>query len=157
MEPFPRLNHLRLSSKLHLNNKLHLNPELKLNHKLLLHRRKLRLHHPLLLLPSLVTKPSLSTLPRRNRQILPTPPTVTTQTDVNNQIIDSMDKDKDKDKDKHEEVDLEVKVRGVEVVDKGRGVGAVEHLGERRGLLGEVRLLLPSRRRWCEEVSGDDG
>jgi hypothetical protein len=155
MEPFPRLSHLRLSSKLHLNNKLHLNPELKLNNKLLLHRRKLRLHHPSLLLPSLATRPSLSTPPRRNRQILPTLPTVTTQTDVNNQTTDSMVKAKDKDK--HEEVDLEVRARGDEAVDKGRGVGAVEHLGVRRGLLGEVRPLLPSRRRWCEEVSGDDG
>jgi hypothetical protein len=43
-----------------------------------------------------------------------------------------------------------VKVREVEVVDKGRGAGEVERLGARRGLLGEVRLLLPSRRRWCE-------
>lgn len=82
---------------------------------------------------------------RRNRQILPILLPATTQTDVNNQTTDSMVKVKDKDKD--EEEDLEVKVRGDEVVDKGRGVGAVEHPGARRDLLGEVRLLLPSRRR----------
>ena len=86
--------------------------------------------------------------PRRNRQILPTLPTPTTQTDVNNQTTDSMVKVKDKvkAKDKGEEVDLEVRARGDEAVDKGRGVGEEEHLGVRRGLLGEVRLLLPSRR-----------
>jgi len=55
-----------------------------------------------------------------------------------------------RDKDKHEEVDLEVKVRGVEAVDRVRGAGEVERLGVRRDLLGEVRLSLPSRRRWCE-------
>ena len=86
---------------------------------------------------------------RRNRQILPTLLPATVQTGVNNQTTDSMVKVKvkDKDKDKEEEVDLEVRVRGDEVVDKDRGVGVVEHLGVRRGLLGEVRLLLPSRRR----------
>ena len=52
-----------------------------------------------------------------------------------------------KDKDKDEEVDLGVRVRGVEEADKVRGAGVVEHLGVRRDLLGEVRLLLPSRRR----------
>jgi hypothetical protein len=142
MKHFRRLNHLRLSSKLHLNNKLHLNPELKLNNKLLLHRRKLRLHHPPLLLPSPAMRPSLLMHPKQNRQILPTLPPVTTQTDVNNQTTDSMAKDKDKDKG--------------EVVDKVRGVGVVERLGARRDLLGEVRLLLPSRRRCDEEVSGYD-
>jgi len=53
----------------------------------------------------------------------------------------------DKDKDKDEEVDREVKVKGDEEVDRDRGVGEVEHLGVRRDLLGEVRLLPPSRRR----------
>jgi hypothetical protein len=150
MKHFRRLNHLRLSSKLHLNNKLHLNPELKLNNKLLLHRRKLRLHHPPLLLPSPAMRPSPLMHPKQNRQIPPTLPPVPTQTDVNNQTTDSRVKVKDK----YEEVDLEVKVKGDEEVDKGRGVGAVERLGVRRGLLGEVRLLLPSRRRCDEEVSG---
>jgi len=52
-----------------------------------------------------------------------------------------------KDRDRDEEVDLEVKVRGDEEVDRDRGVGEVEHLGVRRDLLEEVRLLLPCRRR----------
>jgi hypothetical protein len=152
MEPFPRLSHLRLSIKLHLNNKLHLNPELKLNNKLLLHRRKLRLHHPPLLLPSPAMRPSPLMHPKQNRQIPPTLPPVPTQTDVNNQTTDSRVKVKDK----HEEVDLEVRARGDEAVDKGRGVGAVERLGARRDLLGALRLLLPSRRRWSQEVRGGD-
>jgi hypothetical protein len=101
-------------------------------------------------------RPSLLMHPKQNRQILPTLPTVTTQTGVNNQITDSMVKDKGKYKGKGEEVDLEVKVRGEEEVDRVRGVGEVEHPGARRGLLGEVRLLLPSRRRCDEEVSGND-
>ena len=41
-----------------------------------------------------------------------------------------------KDKDKDEEVD------------RDRGVGEVEHLGVRRDLLEEARLLLPSRREY---------
>ena len=150
MEHFPRLNLLRLSSKLHLNsrlhlnNKLHLNPELKLN-KLLQYKRKLRLLLLPPLLPSLVMRPSLSMHLRRNRQILPTLLPATVRTGVNNQTTDSTVKVKDKDK--GEEVDLAVKVREVEVVDKDRGEEVVEHLGVRRDLLGEVRLLLSSRRR----------
>ena len=66
-------------------------------------------------------------------------------------------------KDQHEEADLEVRVREAEVdsQDRVREVGVEVRQGAELGHLGEVPLLLPSRRRrvererWADE--GEEG